>query len=179
MGNNCSRSFQNVTIMLLANLFNNFHLLINPQKKVNFVLSSFNDDTVEQYVLPPSYSQNMKVEGLWTSKVLFCAWSCDFPDWYMYIKLFYFRLEENFKYLYLVIRLLCRKYVTFFFNCRKKIFIIIEIVFKIIVMKIVAFVTQRTTKWRIFWLFGGKLVVIKYSVTFLKKYVSKTWIIAL
>lgn len=62
MGNYCSLSFQNVTIMLLANLFNNFHLLINPQKEVNFVLSSINDDTVEQYVLPPSYSQNMKVE---------------------------------------------------------------------------------------------------------------------
>lgn len=62
MGNYCFLSFQNVTIMLLANLFNNFHLLINPQKKVNFVLSSFNDDTVEQYILPPFYRQNMKVE---------------------------------------------------------------------------------------------------------------------
>lgn len=61
MGNYCSLSFQNVTSMLLANLFNNFHLLVNPQK-VNFVLLSFNDDTVEQYILPPFYRQNMKVE---------------------------------------------------------------------------------------------------------------------
>lgn len=58
MGNYCSFNFLSVTIMLLAN----FHLLINPQKEVNFVLSSFNDDTVEQYVLPPFYRQNMKVE---------------------------------------------------------------------------------------------------------------------
>lgn len=62
MGNYCSLNFLSVTIMLLANLFNNFHLLINPQKEVSFVLSSFNDHTVEQYVLPPFYRQNMKVE---------------------------------------------------------------------------------------------------------------------
>lgn len=62
MGNYCSLNFLNVIIMLLANLFNNFNLFINQQKEVNFVLSSFNDDTVEQYVLPPFYRQSMKVE---------------------------------------------------------------------------------------------------------------------
>lgn len=38
------------------------YLLTNPQEKANFVFLSLNDGTVQQYVLPPFYRQNMKVE---------------------------------------------------------------------------------------------------------------------